>query len=919
VRRLVALALAIGAMALVRELRLTATAGPPATALALGFALMGASIAGDAIRRFNLPRLTGYLLFGVILGPYLGNLITQAMADQLQVVTGIATTLIAFIAGLTLSVERLGSRLSGIARLTAVTLAVAMAGLAAVAWIAWPWLPIAPEAVGVQRLVMLALLVVMAVSFSPTMTAAVIADSGARGRLSDTVLAMVVLADLVVPVQFSISMQLAHVVFDSGPGSGTDVLSRLAWEIGGAIAFGVLIGVVFALYLRYIGREITLVLLAVCALLTQVGTTQQLQPLLAALAAGVVIENLAVAQGDSLRAAVRRGAPPVLVVFFVAVGASLRLDAVAVIGLAAVGLSAVRIGLIRMGVAAGIPLSGLPEAIGARAWTGLVSQAGITLGLASVVATEFPGWGHQLQLLLVAAIAIHELIGPVLFRRGLTDAGELDARTPRPLMVVSNREPYLHSRNASGGISVAAATGGVAVALDALMRERGGVWIAHGAGPADRLVVDSADKLPVPPEHPSYVLRRLWLEEPTFSAYYGGFANEGLWPLCHIVDVRPTFRSEDWAAYQDINGRFAAAAHAELGSSEAPVFIQDYHLALVAPSLRAMRPDARTAIFWHIPWPYPDRLRICPWRRELVAGLLANDLIAFQLERDRRNFLRAAEEELHAEVELESSRVRYAGRSSTVVSVPIGVDFDRIQTFAADASLPQEQQRLRGLLNLRTDVIGLGVDRLDYTKGIPERLDALDALMVRRPELQGRMTFVQIGVPSRSTLESYAAIESDIGRRVAALNARYAVAGGAPVVSYYTTPLGAFSLVALYRLAHFCIVSSLHDGMNLVAKEFIAARDDERGVLVLSALAGAAQELEDAVLINPYDVDAFAAALERAIDMTDEEQAARMRAMRKVVAGRNVFNWASDILEGLESLWTKPLLYSVRGWEETSV
>jgi trehalose-6-phosphate synthase len=474
----------------------------------------------------------------------------------------------------------------------------------------------------------------------------------------------------------------------------------------------------------------------------------------------------------------------------------------------------------------------------------------------------------------------------------------------RPLIVVSNREPYLHSQESDGRITVKAATGGVAVALDALMRERGGVWIAHGAGPADRLVVDAADKVRVPPDVPSYVLRRLWIEEDTFAAYYGGFANEGLWPLCHVVDVRPKFRSEDWDAYANVNARFAAAIHAEIGSSEAPVFIQDYHLALVAPALRKLRPEARTALFWHIPWPYPDRLRICPWRRELVAGLLANDLIAFQVERDRRNFLLAAEEELQAEVEIESSRVRYGGRTCTVVAVPIGVDFDRIQSFATDPALPGEQQRLRELLDLRADIIGLGVDRLDYTKGIPERLDALDLLMTRRPELRGRMTFVQIGVPSRSELESYGAIEAEIGQRVTEINARWAVAGGSPVVAYYTTPLGAFSLAALYRLAHFCIVSSLHDGMNLVAKEFVAARDDERGVLVLSALAGAAQELDDAVIINPYDVDAFASALTQAIE---------------VVAGRNVFNWASDILEGLESLWTKPLLYSVRGWEETSV
>ncbi len=468
-RQLLALALAVGAMVSVRG----TTTGSAATALALGFALMGASVTGDALRRFHLPRVTGYLLFGVVVGPSLGNLITESMSAQLQVVTGLATTLIALIAGLTLSVERLGSRFAAIVRVTVATLAVAIVGLSAVAWMVWPWLPIAPDAVGFQRLVMLALLVVIVVSFSPTMTAAVVADSGARGRLSDTVLAVVVLADLAILVLFSVSMLMARVVFGTGEGEGTEILARLAWEIGGAVAFGVLIGVLFALYLRYIGREITLVLLAVCAVLSQVGTTQQLQPLLAALAAGVVIENLAVAQGDTLRAAVRRGAPPVLVVFFVAVGASLRLDAVAAIGISAVALSAVRLGFIRLGVAAGVKSSGLPEPIGKYAWTGLVSQAGITLGFASVVAAEFPGWGNQVQLLLVASIAIHELVGPILFRRGLARAGELDVHPVRPLMVVSNREPYLHSRDEDGRISVKAATGGVAVALDALMRERG--------------------------------------------------------------------------------------------------------------------------------------------------------------------------------------------------------------------------------------------------------------------------------------------------------------------------------------------------------------------------------------------------------------------------------------------------------------
>jgi trehalose-6-phosphate synthase len=263
--------------------------------------------------------------------------------------------------------------------------------------------------------------------------------------------------------------------------------------------------------------------------------------------------------------------------------------------------------------------------------------------------------------------------------------------------------------------------------------------------------------------------------------------------------------------------------------------------------------------------------------------------------------------------------VRFQDRYSTVISVPIGVDYDRIQAIAADAALPLEQQRLTSLFGLSADFVGIGVDRLDYTKGIPERLAALEEVIERRPDLRGRLTFVQIGVPSRSSLDSYSAIETEIDERIEAINRRFAVRGAPPIVRYHKMPLTISSLVALYRLADFCIVSSLHDGMNLVAKEFVAARDDDDGVLVLSELAGAAQELRDALLINPYDVRGFADALIAALDMPLEERRARMRAMRRVVAGRNVFGWASDILEGLESLWTKPLHYSVRRWEEMSV
>ena len=917
-KRLLAVAIVIATVLWVRRLG-NGDLELPTTALALGFTLVVALVAGEVLRRFRLPRLTGYLLFGILVGPYLGNVITEPMARQLQAVNGVATAVIAFIAGLTLNFGRLERRLAGTARMIATLLGVAMIGLLAVVWLAWPWLPIAPDTTGMAKLAMVATFIIIVISFSPTMTAAVISETGARGRLTDLVLAIVVIADLVVLVLFSLALQFARATVGEGTTSEVNVLVRLTWEIGGAIAFGSLVGALFALYLRYVRREVTLVLLGVCVLLSQVGATQGFEPLIAAMAAGMVIENVAMPQGDALRVAIQRGALPVLIVFFVATGASLQLDALAQVGFLAIALVVLRVALIRLGVLAALRGSTIDARAGAYLWTGLVSQAGITLGLASVLATEFPTWGSRVQTLLVALIAIDELVGPLLFRMGLARAGEIDSRERRPLLVVSNREPYMHKFDDHGRITVGATAGGVAVALDALMREKDGVWIAYGDGSADREVVDAHDKVRVPPDHPSYQLRRLWLDRTEYDAYYGGFANEGLWPLCHLVDVRPQFRGDEWAAYQSVNDQFAAAIDQELPTDETPVFIQDYHLALVAARLRLRRPMARTALFWHIPWPYPDRLRICPWRREILAGLLANDLLAFQLERDRRNFVLAVEEELAAEVDSEGQRVWFDGRVCTVTTVPIGVDYDRIQRVSADPALAVEQQRIREAFGLEAEILGLGVDRLDYTKGIPERLAALDRVFTLRPELRGRLTFVQIGVPSRSSLESYSAIETEIDQRVEALNARHGVRGMPPPIYYHKGSLPLSSLVALYRLANFCVVSSLHDGMNLVAKEFVAARDDEDGVLVLSALAGAAQELGDAIIINPYDIDDFTNALIRALAMPLEERHTRMISMRRIVAGRNVFVWASDILDGLESLWTKPLQFAARAPEDTPV
>jgi trehalose 6-phosphate synthase len=437
------------------------------------------------------------------------------------------------------------------------------------------------------------------------------------------------------------------------------------------------------------------------------------------------------------------------------------------------------------------------------------------------------------------------------------------------------------------------------VALDALMRERGGVWIAHGAGSADRAVVDARSSIEMPPDAPAYRLRRIWLTPEEEEGYYAGFSNNALWPLCHQAHVRPVFKAEDWDAYQAVNKRFADVAAVE-APVDASVFLNDYHLALVAQTLRARRPQLRMALFWHIPWPDPDRLRICPWRRELLEGLLNNDLLAFQVPRDQKNFLAAVSEEIGASVS--GDLVHYGDRPVRVVAIPIGADFDRIQEILSGDGLEAEMARLTAELRLDGEdrIVGVGVDRLDYTKGIPERIAAIDRLLEERPEWRDRFVFVQIGVPSRSDVQAYVEIGEEIDDQIARVNIKHGRGPDDGPIRYIKQTLGMPQLVALYRLAQFCIVSSLHDGMNLVAKEFVASRDDLDGVLILSELAGAAQELSEALIINPYEERGFTAAIERAIEMPVWERRRRMQASRRRVAGRDVLAWASDILDRLE-------------------
>jgi trehalose 6-phosphate synthase len=893
-RRLAALGITMAlAWLLVAQLG-TEAAG--SAALALGVALVAASVAGWLFEFARLPRVTGYLAFGLVCGPSVANIITEVMARDLRAASGFAIALIAFTAGLQLQVDRFHPTFRALLTMSLVTIAVAWGLLAAALFAAWPWLPIGPELTGAQRAAAAALASTVLVGVSPTVVAAVIGEGRARGPLSMMSTATVVLVEVAIIITFALVLQGSRSAFGLPHVGNASAVAAAAWTLVGSSAFGLVLGSLFALYMRFVGRETTIVLLALCALIAGLGPRLQLEPLIVGLAAGFIVQNVMPPAGDVLRESIERGGLPVFVIFFAALGASIHVEALAVMGALAIAVSIARMAVMRYGVAAGRRLAGVDTPESAVVWRALVPASGITLGLAVVLSGVFPDWGVRLQTLVIAVVAIQEVIGPLLFRATLVEMGEVE-RAARGLVVVSNREPWMHMYALDGSIRATPTPGGVSVALDALMRERGGVWIAHGAGTADRAVVDEHSSIAVPPDAPAYRLRRLWLTHEEEEGYYAGFSNTALWPLCHQAHVRPQFRTSDWEMYQVVNRKFAEAAALE-APPDASIFLNDYHLALVARELRQRRPQLRMALFWHIPWPDVDRLRICPWRKEILEGLLGNDLLAFQLPRDQRNFLSCVVEEIGASV---SGDTVFSGdRAVRVLAIPIGADFDRITSILSEEQLPRRMGELTAELGLDGKIVGVGVDRLDYTKGIPERLSAMERLLERRPDLRSRFAFVQIGVPSREEVPGYAAISAEIDDQVARLNARFGTSAETGPVRYVKKSFPLPDLVALYRLANFCIVSSLHDGMNLVAKEFVASRDDLDGVLILSELAGAAQELSEALIINPYDEDGFTAAIERSIEMPAWEQRRRMQALRRRVAGRDVLAWASDILTRLE-------------------
>jgi alpha,alpha-trehalose-phosphate synthase [UDP-forming] len=468
------------------------------------------------------------------------------------------------------------------------------------------------------------------------------------------------------------------------------------------------------------------------------------------------------------------------------------------------------------------------------------------------------------------------------------------------LFVVSNREPYMHYRQGRE-IRVMVPASGLVTALEPVLQACDGTWVAHGSADADRETVDANDRLPVPPDEPRYTLRRVWLTKEEEEGYYYGFANEGLWPLCHIAHTRPLFRASDWGHYQHANQRFADALLEEMEGTKHPVvLVQDYHFALLPRMIKNVRPDARVAIFWHIPWPNPEAFRICPWQRELLHGLLGADLIGFHVQAHCTNFLQTVDRALESRIDWEHFTINREEQRTMVKPFPISVDFQDPPESEGESAYLDRMALLREV-GVEAQFIGVGVDRVDYTKGILERFFAIERLLEKHPTYQGKFTFLQIGAPSRTHIKRYHDLLGEVEAEADRINWRFQTGKWRPIV-FLKRQHSHEEIQRYYRSADLCLVTSLHDGMNLVAKEFVAARSDAQGVLILSPFTGAARELLDALIVNPYDIEQTAEAIRSALEMNSEDRRLRMERLRKVVREHNVYRWAGNLIGELSEV-----------------
>jgi trehalose 6-phosphate synthase len=462
------------------------------------------------------------------------------------------------------------------------------------------------------------------------------------------------------------------------------------------------------------------------------------------------------------------------------------------------------------------------------------------------------------------------------------------------VIILSNREPYIHNL-VDGKPTLQIPASGLVAALEPVMRACGGVWIAHGSGSADQETVDSNDRIAVPPSHPDYSLRRVWLSDEEQDGYYYGFSNEGLWPLCHIAFVRPNFRESDWAQYRAVNQKFADVVVEEATCDDPIVLVQDYHFALLPRIIRDRLPKATVIAFWHIPWPNSETFGICPWRDEIIDGLLGSTILGFHTQFHCNNFIDAVDRFMESRIDRETGSITLGGHETLIRPYPISIEWPP-RALSTQPPIEECRRAVRNRLGLCADTrIAVGIERFDYTKGIVDRMKAIDALLAMHPEWREKFVFVQAAAPTRSKLPTYSALQAEAALLADEINARHKRGGWKPihlVVRHHEQN----EVYELFRAADICVVSSLHDGMNLVAKEFVAARDDELGVLILSSFAGASRELSEALIVNPYDTNCMAEAMDRALHMSEREQRERMRLMRDLVRQHNVYGWAAQML-----------------------
>jgi trehalose-6-phosphate synthase len=472
----------------------------------------------------------------------------------------------------------------------------------------------------------------------------------------------------------------------------------------------------------------------------------------------------------------------------------------------------------------------------------------------------------------------------------------------RSLFVVSNREPYEHVHG-KDGIEARVPASGLVTALEPILCACDGTWIAHGAADADREAVDARDRLRVPPDHPHYTLRRVWLTKEEEEGYYLGFANEGIWPLCHIAHTRPVFRAADWEHYQRVNQKFAQTVLEEIEGADRPfVLIQDYHFALLPSLIKAERPDAHVAIFWHIPWPNAEAFRICPWEHELLDGLLGADLVSFHIQAHCNNFLETVDQSLQSRIEWDRFTVSRNDHLTVVRPHPISVALPERGQDTGDGKTP-EQNRSEILARLGPGILflGVGVDRIDYTKGLLERFRGIECFLDKFSHYREQFAFVQFGAPSRMAIKRYLDFFTEVEAEVDRINRRFQTVDWKPI-HLFNWHHSHREIEPFYKAADFCLVTSLHDGMNLVAKEYVVSRTDEDGALILSQFTGASRELHDALPVNPYDVGQMAEAIRQALEMPCEERLARMRRMRCMVREHNIYRWAAELILELSEI-----------------